>query len=332
MASVPTHEVVALLDECLVWDNHACMPLRNGDVAFLDQLDRCRLAGCDVVSLNVGFGPKSLEDHLRALALFRGWIAERGDSYRVARTLADIDAARVNQQLAVIFDIEGMAPLDQGDHGMIALLRELGVAWMLIAYNKNNAAGGGCTDEDAGLTGHGRATLKEMKRVGMLACCSHTGHRTAFEVLEAADNPVIFSHSNAAAVWPHYRNIPDDLIRGCAETGGVVGVNGIGDFLGEGSDYVDLLIRHIDHIAELVGCDHIGLGLDYVFDVSELIDYLKAHPELFGENPNLNVRMAPPEVIPDLVAGLLARGYSRADLAGILGGNWRRVAGQVWLS
>ena len=323
-------EARELIDECLVWDNHACMPLRPGDGAFLPQLARCKDAGCDVVSLNVGFGPNTRDEHLQLLAFFREWVSERPNEYRLAQTVADIDSARANGQLAIIFDVEGMGPLEDGDYGLVTTMRELGVAWMLIAYNKNNAAGGGCVDDDSGLTDHGKAVLREMKRVGMIVCCSHTGHRTAAEVLEAADNPVIFSHSNANAVHASYRNIPDELIRGCAQTGGVVGINGIGDFLGDGTDYVDLLIGHIDHVAELVGVEHVGLGLDYVFDQDELIDYLKAHPELFGDHAHVNIRMAPPEVIPPLVAGLLERGYQRGDIAALLGGNWRRVAEAVW--
>ncbi|MEM9530977.1 MAG: membrane dipeptidase [Pseudomonadota bacterium] len=320
-----------LLGASLVWDNHACMPIRVGDESFLPQLRRAKDAGCDVVSLNVGFGFKSLDEHLRMLALFRRWIGEQSQDYQLAQSVADIDRARAAGRLAVVFDVEGMAPLDDGDFGVVALLRELGVIWMLVAYNKNNAAGGGCMDDDPGLKAHGRAVLKEMKRVGMMACCSHTGHRTAMDVMEAADNPVIFSHSNASAIAGHARNIPDDLIRACAATGGVIGINGIGDFLGAGDNYAQLLLRHIDHVAELVGPEHVGLGLDYVYDQQELIDYLKSHPELFGVDPDLKVRMAAPEVIPELVAAMLARGYAKDHIRLILGENWRRVAQEVWV-
>ncbi|MEM9183777.1 MAG: membrane dipeptidase [Pseudomonadota bacterium] len=321
----------ALLSQTLVWDNHACMPLRHGDDEFLPQLQRCREAGCDVVSLNIGFGFKTLDEHLRSVALFRQWVSQRPEHYRLATSLTDIDHARESGQLAIVFDVEGMALLDEGDYGLVSLLRELGVIWMLVAYNNNNAAGGGCADEDPGLTAHGRAILKEMKRVGMIACCSHTGHRTAMDVMEAADNPVVFSHSNASAVHSHFRNIPDELILACAETGGVVGINGIGEFLGEGADEAELLLRHIDHVVNLVGPEHVGLGLDYVFDQQELLDYLKAHPELFGVDPAPNIRMAGPEVLPELVTKMLQCGYERDLIEMILGGNWRRVAQQVWI-
>jgi len=327
----------ALVKGTLVWDNHACMPLRPGDESFLDQLQRVHAAGVDVVSLNVGFGPQLLQDHLRMLASFRCWLAARSDRYVLAHSLADIEEARRDGKLAVFFDIEGMGPLDGGDHGLVQLFRELGVGWMLIAYNRNNAAGGGCLDEDSGLTDHGRRVLAEMKRVGMMVCCSHTGHRTVREVMEAADNPVIFSHSNSSAVHAHPRNIPDDLIRLCAATGGVVGINGLGDFLGSAAtgaewDPVEDLVRHIDHVVHLVGPEHVGLGLDYVFDLQELEDYLKNMKATFGGDQPMTIsnRFAPPETFLPLTARLLQMGYGAADVQKILGGNWYRVAQQVW--
>jgi membrane dipeptidase len=300
-----------------------------------------RDAGFDVASLNVGFGPQPLEQHLRMLAAFRRWFAARPDRYALAATVGDVDAAREAGKLAIVFDMEGMAPLDGGDHGLVELLHDLGVRWMLIAYNRANAAGGGCYDEaDGGLTPHGRAVLAEMRRVGMAVCCSHTGHRTARDVMEHAGAPVIFSHSNPAAVHPHPRNIPDDLIRACAATGGVVGVNGIGPFLraeGAGAEmaaetWAVTLARHVDHVVQITGPEHAGLALDYVFDGQELLDYLATMRETFPDDATYRSPpgMAPPETLESLVEALLARGYAQADVAMIIGGNWRRVAAQTW--
>ena len=322
----------AFLRDHLVWDNHACMPMRPGDDTFLPELDRFRAAGADVVSLNIGFGPYSLDHHLRMAASFRRWIALHPDRYQLIDTVADIDAARAAGRLAITFDVEGMAPLDEGDHGLVQLLRDVGVRWMLVAYNRNNAAGGGCHDDDAGLTDHGRAVLAEMKRVGMVACCSHTGHRTVREVMDAADNPVIFSHSNPLALTTHPRNIPDELIRACAATGGVVGVSGIGFFLGTNEDQPAAVARAIDHVVQLVGVDHVGIGLDYVFDQVELAHELETKRHTFPD-PEFYAGplvMAGPESLSGIAAALIARGYGREDLVKVFGGNWRRVAEAVW--
>lgn len=322
-----------LIDDSLVWDNHACMPMRPGDTSFLPQIERCRQSGIDVVSINVSTGAMGLVECLRMLAGLRRWFGGQPDRYVLARTAADIDRARSDGKLAIVFDMEGMAPLNEGDHGLVQLFYDLGVRWMLVAYNRNNAAGGGCADEDPGLTGHGRAILAEMKRVGMVVCCSHTGHKTALDVMEHAGNPVIFSHSNASAVHQHYRNIPDDLIKACAATGGVVGVNGIGVFLGKNEDSPETVFRHIDHMVQLVGPEHVGIGLDYVFDQEELARALKSMPSMFPKEATLAgqaLKMAAPESFPAIAEAMLSHGYSDADVAAILGGNWLRVARQVW--
>jgi membrane dipeptidase len=322
-----------LIADRLVWDNHACMPLRPGDTSFLPQLARLRDAGVNVASLNVGFGPQDLGDHLQMLASFRRWIGQHPEHYRLAASVADLDAARAAGQLAIVFDVEGMGPLDCGDHGLVQLFHDLGVRWMLVAYNRANAAGAGAFDaEDPGLSSHGRAVLAEMRRVGMVACCSHTGPRTARDVIAAAGMPVIFSHSNAAAVEAHPRNISDDLIRGCAGTGGVVGLTGVSLFLGAGPPSAARLVQHIDHVVQLVGPDHAGLSLDYTFDLQELADFLASMTYTFPNAPSAGapIEFLGPEALPEVVAGLLARGYPEADVSKILGGNWRRVAETVW--
>ncbi|OAI42569.1 hypothetical protein AYO41_03990 [Verrucomicrobia bacterium SCGC AG-212-E04] len=309
------------------------MPLRPDDHSFLPQLQRFKKVGADVISLNVGFGPQSLDDHLRMLASFRSWIEAHAEEYALAGSLADIDRARAEGRMAITFDIEGMAPLDRGDHGLVELFYDLGVRWMLIAYNRSNAAGGGCyDDEDPGLSPHGREILREMKRVGMLVCCSHTGYRTVRDVMDCADNPVLFTHSNPSAVHAHRRNIPDELICACAQTGGVVGINGIGVFLGENDNRPETVVRHIDHVAQLVGPDHVGLSLDFCFDEVELQHFFATMRDTFPDMQSYqgDARMVPPEALTDIVAGLLQRGYREKDLEKILGGNWRRVAAAVW--
>jgi membrane dipeptidase len=92
-----------------------------------------------------------------------------------------------------------------------------------------------------------------MERVRMVVCCSHTGPRTALAVLERANRPVIFSHSNAKALWNNRRNVDDRLLRACAATGGVVGMNGLDQFLGPHGSGVEAVGQHIDYIVKLIG-------------------------------------------------------------------------------
>src|SRR5882762_1035060 len=210
-----TERTRALLKRTLCWDDHACMPLRPGDTAFLPQLERVRSAGIDVVSLNVSFDVVDPRDAFLMLATFRHWIRQHGEHYALVDTVADIEAAKAKGRLAVVFDIEGGNAV-AAHPGLVEIFYRLGVRWMLFAYNKNNKLGGGCMDEDSGLTDYGRQIIDEMERVGMVLCCTHVGHRTARECLEYARNPVIFSHSNPSGVYQHVRNIPDDLMKACA--------------------------------------------------------------------------------------------------------------------
>ncbi len=320
-----------LVDSMLVWDNHACMPLKPNDTSFLTQLRRHRDAGADVVIVNVGYGDDGPEQHLRMLASMRDWLAAHSRDYRLVRSVDDIELARAAGQLAVGFDIEGANAI--GDQlSLLGLYADLGVRWMLLAYNRNNLAGGGCQDDDPGLTDFGRKMLHEMARVGIVACCSHTGYRTAREAIDESPTPVIFSHSNARALVKHPRNIPDDLIRACAARGGVVGVNGIGIFLGNNDASVDNVARHVLHMLDLVGDEHVGLGLDYIFDSSELDTEIKANPDKFPPHLGYSagIAMTPPEALPDLAEALARRGVHHESLARIFGGNWLRVARQVW--
>jgi membrane dipeptidase len=324
----------ALLRSAVVWDNHGCMPLR-ADASFLPQLERYRASGVNVVSLNVGFADMSWADHVKVLSFMRQWIAQRPDRYRLVSTVEDVRRCKSEGTLGVFFDIEGMCPV-QDDLSFVQTFYELGVRWMLIAYNRNNKAGAGCLDADTGLTAIGRAIIDEMERVGMVLCLSHTGARTAAEALDYARKPVIFSHSNPNAITAHPRNISDELMRACARKGGVIGINGIGKFLGANQDnVVDQVLRHLRYAIDLVGAEHVGLGLDYVFDRAELEEYYRENPSLFP--PGLNnaaagLAMVEPEAIGAITEGLLRDNLTDANIRGILGGNWLRIAAQVWRS
>jgi len=307
------------------------MPLRPGDDSFLPQLNRYHRSGFDVVTLNVGFDGVYWENSPRMLALFRGWIDRNKDKYRLACSVSDIRQAKESGQLAICFDLEGGNALN-GDINMVALYYALGVRWMLMAYNKNNLLGGGCLDRDNGLTDFGGRVIDEMNHVGMVVCCSHTGQRTAMEVMERSKDPVIFSHSNPCGLWDHPRNISDNMIRACAETDGVIGLNGIGPFLGANDNSAATFIRHVDYVVQMVGPRHVGLALDYAFDQKELSEYINRNSDLFPPEDGFTsgMKMMAPEQLGDILKGLGDLGYSDDDLRAIAGLNHLRIAETVW--
>lgn len=318
-----------LLDGALVWDNHTCMPLRPHDERFLPQLERFRKSGVDVVSINVGFGEQGIEQHVRMLAHFRRWLLAHPDDFLLVQDVSDIDRAKAGGRLGVVFDVEGANAIED-QLSMVQLYYDLGVRWMSIAYNLNNRAGGGCMDDDCGLTPFGERTIAEMNRCGMVVCCSHTGARTVMDAIDASRDPVIFSHSNPRALHDHPRNITDDLIRACAAKGGVVCINGVGVFLGRNDARSETVARNVDYVARTAGIDHVGIGLDFVFDNAELLDYLKTNPALFGGDDNYDCAFAAPEQLPEIASCLHTMGYNKDDLKRIFGGNLLRIARSVW--
>lgn len=322
-----------LHSDALVWDQHGCLPLRPDEIA-VDELELYRQAGVDVVSINVGFDLTSPLETLKVAAAFRRGILERNDRYVLINKYPDVEVAKATGRLAVSFDLEGTEPLD-GQLPLLSAFHALGVRTTLIAYNRSNRAGGGCHDDpEIGLTDYGRALVKEMNDLGVLVDATHCSRRTALDLFEQSQAPVIFSHSVPLAVRDHERNVSDDLMRACAATGGVIGVNGVGIFLGENDASTAALVRAVVYAVELLGPEHVGIGLDYVFDQEELNSYLSEHRATFppgsGYGDFFPHRFVNPLQLPELTRELVTRGYPEPAVRAILGGNFARVARLAW--
>jgi membrane dipeptidase len=319
--------------DAIVWDNHSGFdPQPHAD---LENLEIWRAAGVSYLSVNVGYDLMEPADTLRTLAAYRRWIGTRPDRFLLADHPTDAWRAKREGRLAVTFDLEGMNALD-GNLDMVETLHALGVRQMLFAYNRNNLAGAGCHGEDSGLTPFGRDVVREMNRVGMVVDCTHSGYRTTMEAMEVSADPVVFSHSNAWALAPHGRNIRDDQVRACAATGGVVCVTGIGRFLG-GTTATSTFVDHVAHMADVAGPAHVGIALDYAFEVAGIEDLVAGHPEVWPpeEYPSGSGGpddFTPPGRLPAITAELLARGFSELEVRGILGENMLRLASRVWRS
>lgn len=325
-------DATALHADALVWDQHGCLPLRPDEDA-VDQLELYRRGGVDLVSINVGMDVTSTADALEVLAAFRRGVLARPERYLIAAGVADVHEAKRSGRLAVTFDLEGTEPLD-GDVALLERFYELGVRTVLIAYNVRNRAGGGCHDDpEVGLTPFGRDLVRAMNELGILVDATHCSRRTTFDLCELSSAPVVFSHSVPAGVKAHDRNVSDAQMRACAATGGVVGINGLGIFLGDNDASTDALVRAVDYAVDVVGPEHVGLGLDYVFDQDELAAYLEQHPDVFpaaGGYAGVRPRFVSPLQLPELTVALLRLGYSEADVRGILGLNFARVASVAW--
>lgn len=313
----------------LMWEQHCCLPLSTD--ADLGELARYAQPGGSYVSANVGYAPHSAADVFSLLAVFRHRIASDA-RYVLAATTADIEAAHRGDLVAVAFDLEDSGPLE-GDLSRVRQFYNLGVRTLLPAYNHRNAAGSGCFDTtDEGLTSYGRALVREMNAVGMVADGSHCSARTGLDLCEISQDPVIYSHSCMRALWEHERNITDEQARACAETGGVIGITGVGIFLGPNDASIEALCRHIDYAVDLVGPDHVGLSTDFPFDTDDFNQEVTANPHLFPDSYTRwgPINFMPPEDLLQVGTALSKRGYPVPAITAILGGNFRRIAEQVW--
>ena len=320
----------SLIDEALVWDMLLPWMAGWGDD---ETLLRFKDAGVDFISLTVNDFPGSIAGSLHRLSEVRANIRERSDQMAQVYSVADIRAAKKAGKLALAFHFQETNPLE-GDIEMVQTYYDLGVRHMLMAYNTKNQVGDGCAEAtDAGLSRYGVHVIEEMNRVGMLVDGAHCGYRTSMEAMEVSTAPFIFSHCLASGVYRHYRNIRDDQIKACAKTGGIIGLNGVGQFVEESGASPEGMFRHIDYMANLVGPEHLGLGVDFVKDTEEALVWLTANPDGWPLNegkPHPVQTFIQPEQLVEVVDLLLERQYSDADVRGILGENYARVAEQVW--
>ena len=321
-----SEEIAAVLREAVVCD----MTLPWFEPYMIDHdvtLPRFHQAGFDFVSLTVSMPKNALAATMRHIAMVKAHIRSR-PGLVFAATPDEIVAAKRQGRLALGFHFQGTEPFE-GDIELVQAYFDLGVRHALLAYNLKNAVGDGCIERtDAGLSKFGVRLVKEMNRVGMLVDGSHTGYRTTMDAMEVCEGPFIFSHSNSDAVVPHYRNIKDDQIQACAQSGGLIGINGVNEFLGDLHAASETMFRHLEHIVNLAGIDHAGIGLDYVRDVQAIWDWIQRDRDLWppmGEAEQPYPAHAQPEQVAELAGLMLDHGYTKADIAKVLGGNFLRV-------
>jgi len=255
-----------------------------------------------------------------------------------ARSAADVRAAKSHGRVAILPAVEG-GHLIEDSLDVLHRYRKRGAAYLTLthSFHTNWADSAGVREtlspRHGGLTGFGKEVVRELNRIGMMVDVSHVSDQTVRDVLAVSSAPVIASHSSCRAVAPHRRNLPDDLIKAIADTGGVVQINfamhfidasapPLGDdvlekWLAAGgvlrapvTDHVTplaVLVDHFDHALRLVGPEHVGIGSDF--------DGVPALPD----------QMAHCGMLPNLTAALLARGHTEEELEPMLGANVLRV-------
>lgn len=281
---------------------------------------------------------------LEQFDIARRILAQYPKVFSFTGTADDIRTAISEGKIASLFGIEGGHSIENS----LAVLRiyyDLGARYMTLTHSQSNdwadAAG---QNLHGGLTDFGREVVREMNRLGMLIDLSHVSVAVMNDAIDESEAPVIFSHSNAFALTPHVRNVPDSVLKRLQHNGGVVMISFVNDFnssqfaewesgfktfRGEVSwgdpGYEEALAAykltqpllhatvsdvadHIEHVASVAGHDHVGIGAD-----------------LFGEPSWMVPELADASDYPKLFAELLRRGWTEAQLAALANGNILRV-------
>ena len=263
----------------------------------------------------------------------------------LVRTGADLERARDEKKLGVIYTFQGAEPLGE-DVDRVPMYRELGVRVIQLTHNRRNLLGDGSTEPgNAGLSNFGHKVVERLNAEKIVVDLAHGSARTMSEGIAASTAPMLISHTGCRALADHPRNVDDATLRALAEKGGVAGII-FWPYLRTDTQPMAIdVIRHIEHAVNVCGEDHVGIGTDAgIAPIERTVDYEKDNREWVAAAVEDGVfeRGRPADLytfIPDLnradrfdmLASMLSkRGHSDARIAKILGGNFARVMREAW--
>ena len=265
-------------------------------------------------------------------------------------TVADIETARANGEIGLIMGWQNMRPVEDNLE-RLGFFRRLGIRVMQITYNRRNCLGDGCVEQsnDGGLSSLGEVAVKQMNELGIAIDLSHVGERATLQAAELSTKPVLITHANASALVEVPRNKSDDAIKAVAATGGTIGISIYGPFSWQGDPKrrpnLDDFLRHLDHVVDLVGVDHVAFGTDLpavtnldtiapitALTLSRFPSVISAYADAFGNdvrNRYLEDCGSHAELV-NITGLLLDRGWSESTIRGFLGTNFIRALDQIW--
>ncbi len=271
-----------------------------------------------------------LEEGLLQLMAFREDIYESNDKIMLCTNYKDVESAVAQDKLAMMLSFEGLEPIGT-KKGLLKVFYELGIRFNGLVWSRTNQISDGCgfekTEKETkhGLSEYGREIVKYAEEIGMITDVTHLSEKGFWDTLNISQKPIIASHTNAQGINGIMRNFTDEQIRAIAQRNGVIGINGVGNIVADlGNKKIDLMaayIDHIDYIKDLIGIDHIGIGLD-------LFQYFFNHdcykmPDSFGNIPPDTLKSY--SWMPLLVNELINHGYGDFEIKKIVGGNFMRI-------
>src|SRR5919199_3378416 len=241
-------------------------------VSGIDAIFDCLMDGTAVITSKAGW---KWDDVVWDLGMRLSDIAHQDMVIR-AETTADIRRAKQNGQIAFVPSLEAATPIEN-EVDRLDVLYGLGIRQSGIAYSEANTLGCGLREaNDGGLTQFGRLAVRRMNRLGIAIDVSHSGDQTSLDTIEVSEQPIFITHAGARGLWNTRRMKPDEVIKRCAEKGGVIGI--------EAAPHTTLtpehphhnlesFMQHFEYIANLVGIDHVAFGPDTLFG-----DHVALHP------------------------------------------------------
>jgi len=250
--------------------------------------------------------------------------------FAICKSFQEILDARKNRKIALLITMEGVEPLGT-DVDLLRVFYELGVRAIGLTHARRNAAGCGgifapTGSPPDGLTAFGRDVIRQCEALGVIVDLAHINPAGFEEIFAITTKPVIVSHTNPRHYYDIERNISDEQIKMIGERRGVIGVNSVLVSPKKQESTLDRYIDHIEHVADLIGIDAVGIG----FDFFEFI--YRQWPE--SKRKEVAAKLTTPHFIPDLTNHahsrnlthrLIERGFSDEDIEKILRGNWMRI-------
>jgi membrane dipeptidase len=307
-------------------------------VSGIDAIFDCLMDGTAVITSKAGW---KWDDIVWDLGMRLSDIAHQDMVIR-AETRADILRAKADGQIAFIPSLEAATPIEN-ELDRLDVLYGLGIRSSGIAYSEANTLGSGLRERrDGGLTEFGRAAVQRMNKLGIAIDVSHSGDQTCLDTIEVSTRPIFITHAGARALWPTKRMKPDEVIKKCAEKGGVIGIEAAPHTTltkEHPRHNLDGFMQHFEYCVELVGMDHVAFGPDTLFGdhvalhhaFARQLSIQAAHGQQdFEEVEFVDGIENPAEEFPNIVRWLVKHNYSDGDIQKVLGGNIMRVLEEVW--
>ncbi len=284
--------------------------------------EKLRASGITIFHPAVGFTNGDV--YAASLRDINGWnefISSHSAEFQRIDCADDLDRVKASGRLGIVVGQQNslhFRTVDDVDH-----FYKLGQRVSQLTYDDNEIGGGSTDPRDVGLTPYGAQIIDRMNKAGMAVDVSHCSDRTTLDAINASPRPVLVTHSNCRALAPAPRCKTDEAIRLLASKGGVMGITMVRGFVEEaGSATIENVLDHIDHVAKLVGVEHVGIGSDVDLDGRDLHIRPRKRFDLDGIDYS--------QKIFDLTEGLVRRKYSRQNIELILGGNFRRALAAIW--